>query len=112
MHRWDLTERSDNPRLNVSVKGRWNVGAGTVVGEEIAVEGARSNLRGMFRLVGGTAPSVELRLGSMGVQASDLLAWDRAFHPDVAEGVKAGQYFSGGMVGGGGAIGVEGVGLL
>jgi len=98
MHRWDLTERSDNPRLNVSVKGRWNVGAATVVGEEIAVEGARSNLRGMFRLVGGTAPSVELRLDSMGIQASDLLAWYRAFHPDVAEGVTAEQYFTGGMI--------------
>src|SRR5207302_9715525 len=98
MHRWNLTERSDNPRLNVSVKGRWNVGAGTVVGQEIAVEGARSNLRGMFRLVGGTAPSVELRLDSMGVQASDLLAWYRAFHPDVAEGVTVEQYFTGGMI--------------
>src|SRR5881392_263183 len=70
MHRWDLTERSDNPRLNVSVKGRWNVGAGTVVGEEIAVEGTRSNLRGMFRLVGGSTPSVELRLDSMGDRKS------------------------------------------
>jgi AsmA family len=98
IHRWDLTERSDNPRLNVSVKGRGNVGSGTVVGEEISVEGTRSNLRGMFRLVGGTAPSVELRLDSMGIQASDLLAWYRAFHPDVAEGVTAEQYFTGGMI--------------
>src|SRR5438046_1129378 len=98
MHRWDLTERSDNPRLNVSVKGRWNVGAGTVVGEEIAVEGTRSNLRGMFRLVGGSTPSVELRLDSMGIQESDLLAWYRAFHPDVAEGVTAEQYFTGAMI--------------
>jgi hypothetical protein len=69
-----------------------------VVGEEIAVEGARSNLRGMFRLVGGTAPSVELRLDSMGVQAADLLAWYRAFHPDVAEGITTEQYFTGGMI--------------
>jgi len=49
MHRWDLTERVDNPRLNVNVKGRWNVGAANLVAEEIAVEGPRSNLRGMFR---------------------------------------------------------------
>jgi hypothetical protein len=98
MHRWDLTERSDNPRLNVNVKGRWNVGAVSLVGEEVAVEGPRSNLRGMFRLAGGSAPSVELRLDSMGIQASDLLAWYRAFHPDVAEGVTAEQYFTGGMI--------------
>jgi hypothetical protein len=97
MHRWDLTERADNPRLNVNVKGHGNVGAASLVAEEIVVEGPRSNLRGMFRLAGGSAPSVELRMDSMGIQVSDLLAWYRAFHPDVAEGVTAEQYFTGGM---------------
>jgi AsmA family/AsmA-like C-terminal region len=97
IHRWDLTERADNPRLNVTVKGRWNVGAATLAAEEIAVEGPRSNLRGMFHLAGGNAPSIELRLDSLGIQASDLLAWYRAFHPDVAEGVTVEQYFTGGM---------------
>src|SRR6266849_103332 len=98
IHRWDLTERADNPRLNLSVKGRWNIGAASLLAEEIAVEGPRSNLRGMYRLSGGSAPSMELRLDSLGIQASDLLAWYRAFHPDVAEGVTAEQYFTGGMM--------------
>lgn len=98
IHRWDLTERADNPRLNVNVKGRWNVGAASLVAEEIAVESPRSNLRGMFRLVGEGAPSMELRFDSLGIQASDLLAWYRAFHPDVAEGVTADQYFTGGVM--------------
>jgi hypothetical protein len=98
IHRWDLTERDENPRLNVNVKGRWNVGAGSLVAEEIAVEGPRSNLRGMFRLAGGSAPSMELRLDSLGVQASDLLAWYRSFHLGVDEGVTAEQYFTGGMI--------------
>jgi AsmA-like protein len=98
IHRWDLAERADNPRLNVNVKGRWNVGVATLVAEEIAVEGPRSNFRGMFRLAGGSAPSMELRLDSLGIQASDLLAWYRAFHPDVVEGVTAEQYFTGGMI--------------
>ena len=97
IHRWDLTERTDNPRLNLSVKGRWNVGIASLVTDEIAIEGPRSNLRGMFRLVGGSATSTEMRLDSLGIQASDLLAWYRAFHPDVAEGVTAEQYFTGGM---------------
>jgi len=79
----------------VNVKGRWNVGAGNLVAEEIAVEGPGSNLRGMFRLAGANAPSMELRLDSLGIQASDLLAWYRAFHPDVADGVTAEQYFYG-----------------
>jgi hypothetical protein len=98
IHRWDLTERADNPRLNVNVKGRWNVGLATLTAEEIAVEAPRSNLRGMFHLAGGSAPSMELRLDSLGIQASDFLAWYRAFHPDVAEGVTAEQYFTGGMI--------------
>src|SRR5260370_1320797 len=83
IHRWDLAERTDNPRLNVNVKGRWNGGAGSLIAEEIAVEGPRSNLRGLFRLAGGSVSSMELRLDSLGIQASDLLAWYRAFHPNV-----------------------------
>jgi len=98
IHRWDLTERADNPRLNVNVNGRWNVGARSLVAEEIAVEGPRSNFRGMFRLAGGSAPLTELRLDSLGIQASDLLAWYRAFHPGVDEGVTAEEYFTGGMI--------------
>src|SRR5258708_438999 len=97
IHRWDLTERADNPRLNVNVNGRWNVGVRNLAAEEIAVEGPRSNLRGMFRLAGGRAPSMALRLGSMGIQASGLLAWYRAFHPGVDEGVTAEEYFTGGV---------------
>jgi hypothetical protein len=98
IHRWDLTERPDNPRANVSLKGRWNIGSGNLVAEQIAVEGPRSNLRGQFERAGGNAASTELRLDSMGIQASDLLAWYRAFHPDVAEGITAEQYFTGGMI--------------
>ena len=98
IHRWDLAERADNPRLNLKVNGRWNIGSGRLTAEELAVEGPRSNLRGQFRLTGGNAPSMELRLDSLGIQASDLLAWYRSFHPDVVEGVTAEQYFTGGMI--------------
>jgi uncharacterized protein involved in outer membrane biogenesis len=98
IHRWDLTERADNPALNANIKGRWNVGTGILVAEEIIVEGPRSNLRGMLRFARDNAPAMELRLDSMGIQASDLFAWYRAFHPDVAEGVTAEQYFTGGMI--------------
>jgi uncharacterized protein involved in outer membrane biogenesis len=98
IHRWDLTERADNPGLNINVKGRWNIGAGSLLAEQVAMEGPRSNLRGMFRIVGGSVPSTEVRLDSIGIQASDLLAWYRAFHPDVSEGLTAEQYFTGGMI--------------
>ena len=98
IHRWDLTERADNPRLNVNLKGRWNVGSGNLAADQIVVESPRSNLRGMFERNGGRAASTALRLDSMGIQAADLLAWYRAFHKDVAEGVTAEQYFTGGMI--------------
>ena len=98
IHRWDLSERADNPGLHVNVGGRWNVGTGAFVADQFAVEGLRSNLRGKFRLASESATPMELRLDSMGVQASDLLAWYRAFHPDVAEGITADQYFTGGMI--------------
>ena len=98
IHRWDLTERADNPRLNLNVKGRWNVGSARLLADEIAVEGPRSNLRGMFLLAGGNTSSMVLRLDSLGVQASDVLAWYRAFHPGIDDGVTAEQYFTGGMI--------------
>jgi AsmA-like protein len=107
IHRWDLTERSDNPRLNANLKGRWNVGSGKIVAEQILLEGPKSNLRGRFERVGGDESSTEVRLDSMGIQATDLLAWYRAFHPDVAEGVTADQYFTGGMILRGSPLAVE-----
>ena len=98
IHRWDLTERPDNPALNMNVNGHWNSEAGSLLADQFSVEGLRSNLRGKFRYVTGNSAATELRLDSMGVQASDLLAWYRAFHPDVAEGVTADPYFTGGMI--------------
>ena len=98
IHRWDLTERADNPALNVSVNGRWNVGASAFLADQFAVEGLRSNVRGKFSYIAENTSPMELRLDSMGLQASDLLAWYRAFHPGVAENVTADQYFTGGMI--------------
>jgi hypothetical protein len=97
IHRWDLIERSDNPRLRVGVKGRWNVAAGTVRAEELTVEGPRSNLRGVANYMTGPAPSYDLHMDSAGIQATDLLAWYRAFHPGVDERLSADQYFTGAL---------------
>src|SRR5208282_5713465 len=38
IHRWDLTERSDNPRINVNLKGRWDLAEGEGRAEELRVE--------------------------------------------------------------------------
>ena len=98
IHRWDLVERADNPALNVNINGHWNAEVGTLLADQFAVEGLRSNLRGKFRYVSENSAETEVRLDSMGVQASDLVAWYRAFHPDVAEGIIANPYFTGGMI--------------
>lgn len=97
IHRWDLIERSDNPGVRLGVKGRWNVAAGSVRAEEVTIEGPRSNLRGAANYVTGPAPSFEIQLDSSGIQATDLLAWYRAFHPGVDDGISAEQFFTGSM---------------
>ncbi|MHB8501699.1 MAG: AsmA family protein [Candidatus Acidiferrales bacterium] len=97
IHRWDLIERSDNPRLRMAVKGRWNVAAGSVHAEAVTIEGPRSNLRGAAYYMTGPAPSFELQMDSAGIQAADLLAWYRAFLPGVDDGVSAEQFFTGAM---------------
>jgi len=95
IHRWDLGERNDNPRLNLKLDGHWNVSAGTVSADSIAVESPRSNLRGSANYVTGPNPAFDLRLDSAGVQASDLLTWYRAFNSGVDDGITAEEYFTG-----------------
>ncbi len=38
-----------------------------------------------------------MQLDSSGIQATDLLAWYRAFHPGVDDGISAEQFFTGAM---------------
>src|ERR1700733_4393612 len=38
IHRWDLTERSDNPRMNVNLEGLLNVATGKAIAHRIVVE--------------------------------------------------------------------------
>jgi hypothetical protein len=97
IHRWDLNERSDNPRLWLGVTGRWDVATGSVHAERVTFEGPRSNLRGTANYISGPAPGFELHLDSAGIQATDLLAWYRAFHPGVDDGISAEQFFTGAM---------------
>jgi len=97
IHRWDLGERRDNPRLRLAMNGQWDVAAGAVHAEQLTLEGPGSNLRGAANYKSGPASAFELQLDSVGIQATDLLGWYRAFHPDVDEGVTAEQFFTGAM---------------
>jgi hypothetical protein len=95
IHRWDLSERSDNPAANVSLEGRWNAGMRNISAERLVVETAKSNLRGSARFEMNALPAWEVRLDSAGVQAADLLAWYRAFDPNVNHAIVADQFFTG-----------------
>ena len=95
IHRWDLSERGDNPRLAFRIKGRWNPALGITQAREVVLEAPRSNLRGAATLESKTGLNLEVHLDSAGVQAADFLDWYRAFQPDIAEGIAASQYFTG-----------------
>ena len=98
IHRWDLTERTDNPNVNVHLLGRLNVATGNALAERIVVETSKSNLRGTARATIASAnPSWEVHLDSAGVQAADVLSWCRAFQPDVDDAIAVNQYFTGQM---------------
>ena len=95
IHRWDLSERGDNPRLAFRIKGRWNPALGITQAREVVLEAPRSNVRGTATLESGTGMNLEVRLDSAGIQAADFLDWYRAFQPDVSEGIASAQYFTG-----------------
>ncbi len=95
IHRWDLTERSDNPAANLKLEGRWNTGMRNISAERLVLETAKSNLRGSARFALNAAPAWEVRLDSAGIQAADLLAWYRAFDPNVSNAIAAEQFFTG-----------------
>ena len=95
IHRWDLTERGDNPRVNVDLKGDWNLAAGEVRAETLNVELPHSRAEGEAILDTNTPATWHVRMTSAAVQAQDVLAWCRAFQPDVAEDLSAEELFTG-----------------
>lgn len=97
IHRWDLTERGDNPQVSLRAKGHWNPAAGSFTADEMAIEAPESNLRGTVLLLTKPRTSFAVHVDSAGIQAADLLAWCRAFQPGISEQVKASQYFTGAM---------------
>src|ERR1700720_1809665 len=95
--RWDLTERTDNPSMNVNLLGRLSVTTGKAVADRVIVETSKSNLRGTALAAISADPSWAIHLDSAGVQASDVLAWYRSFQPDVDDVISVDQYFTGMM---------------
>jgi hypothetical protein len=97
IHRWDLTERGDNPGVNVNVEGTWNVPRGIMTARDLDIETTGSNLRGSALVSSSASPSWQVRVDSAGIQAADLLSWYRAFHPEVDNGLSIEQFITGAM---------------
>jgi hypothetical protein len=97
IHRWDLTERPDNPDLTAHVQGRWNVTIGKLLAESVLVETPLSNLRGTAQFGIGANSAMQIKFDSIAIQAADVLACYRAFRPGVAEGISVNEFLSGAM---------------
>ena len=95
IHRWDLTERIDNPSINLNVQGYWNVASGDVQGQEVRVELPHSNLNGTAEVQTVHPTAWHAQFKNMAVQAEDLLAWYRAFTPGVADEVAVHDFLTG-----------------
>jgi len=93
IHRWDLTERSDNPGVSLHLKGLWDVAAGEAHADTLTLDLPHSHFEGAARLKTAGMSDWNLRIEDSGIQAQDLLAWYRAFQPDVAEALDARQLF-------------------
>jgi AsmA-like protein len=93
IHRWDLTERNDNPGASLNLKGLWDVAAGEAHADTLTLDLPHSHFEGSARLKTAGMSEWNLRVEDSGIQAQDLLAWYRAFQPDVAEGLEARQLF-------------------
>jgi hypothetical protein len=95
IHRWDLTERDDNPRVNVSVKGLWAFAAGEARAEEVRVELPQSRMTGTAVLQTAGPANWKAHFQNMVVQGEDLLAWYRSFQPNISEHVAFTDLISG-----------------
>jgi hypothetical protein len=95
VHRWDLTERNDNPQMSAKLEGVWDVAAGKVRAEEMSVELPHSNLQGSAEVEIADVPRWSLRVDSAAVMGQDVVACYRAYQPEVGEGLTLQQFFRG-----------------
>ena len=93
IHRWDLTERADNPGVSLNLKGLWDVAAGEALADTLTLDLPHSHFEGAARLKTAGMSDWNLHIEDSGIQAQDLLAWYRAFQPDVSESLDARQLF-------------------
>lgn len=97
LHRWNLAERADNPRLNLKLAGKWDAASAEARVTEWVLEAPHSNVRGTAAVATKAEGEWNMQAEALQVEAGDLLAWYRAFHENVAETLAYKQFFSGGF---------------
>ena len=98
IHRWDLTERSDNPRNEC--ESRWTVECRDGKSDRAPHRGRDREVEFARNGFGDRSARIrrgKIHLDSAGVQAADLVNWYRAFQPDVDDKLTVNQYFTGVM---------------
>ena len=95
IHRWDLTERTDNPSFNLNLQGDWNLAANEAVVNEVRLELPHSNLNGSAQLQTISPAGWHAQFRSMAIQSEDLLAWYRAFTSGVSDNVAVHDFLTG-----------------
>jgi AsmA-like C-terminal region len=93
LHRWDLPLRADNPSVNLIAQGKLDLPGSRFVLTEATLEAPSSNARATGLLdwndpgkditSGRSATLLDVTKAEIGL--SDVLAWMRAFHSNIAE---------------------------
>jgi AsmA family/AsmA-like C-terminal region len=97
VHRWDLVERDDNPQVNLQLAGLWELATNQARVQQLRIELPHSNFAGSAMLQTSDPSRWEARLDTMAVGAPDLLAWYRAFQPNVVDEIDIADQITGSL---------------
>ncbi|HXW56068.1 MAG TPA: AsmA-like C-terminal region-containing protein [Candidatus Cybelea sp.] len=89
LHRWDLALRGDNPSVNIQASGVLDSTGSRIDLREARIEAPFSSARleGALDWSSTDFRRSELRVTSEALSLADLLAWARAFHSGIRDGV-------------------------
>lgn len=96
IHGWDVPLRPDNPSLNLAGTIDWDPTSPFVQFTDIALDAPNSRARASGRILwdradeksaGRTQQPDEITMSSARVDMGDVLAWIRAFHMGIADGL-------------------------
>ena len=96
LHRWDITERSDSPAVNVIAKMHWNPHVSAIELTDATIEAPHSNARVSGKFDWSSPPSraetsplapegTQFQVLSSAIDLQDVLVWARAFRSGISD---------------------------